>query len=221
MFQNVKKAALLLSCTLSIGMCAACGKSFDASAYTKAMLDNTYKNDSAAFVEMGIGTKEEAADSYNDGINTYIGQALSSMNLSDEQMEAYHTLFADIFSKVKYTVGEASRRDDGSFDVDVRCEKMDIFGPAVEAYIEEVTAYSQEMTDSGETLSEEEVYAKIAEILRDCLNDSLADVTYEPEETVTVHVAFENKTYSLDAEAANILEAAFFDLEAFNDLLAQ
>ena len=59
--KNLKKAALLLVSVLGISVLGGCG-GFDASAYTKALLDNSYKNDSTDFVDLKIGTAEEAAD---------------------------------------------------------------------------------------------------------------------------------------------------------------
>ena len=57
--KTMKKVALMLCAVLAIGMMAGCG-SFDASAYVKAVLDNSYKNDSTGYVDQKIATKEEA-----------------------------------------------------------------------------------------------------------------------------------------------------------------
>ena len=48
--KKLKKIALLLVGVLMVGMLAGCGQKFDAQAYVKALLDASYKNDSAAFV---------------------------------------------------------------------------------------------------------------------------------------------------------------------------
>ena len=57
-----KKIAVLLIVTLSAGLLGGCGQQFDAAAYVKALLDNSYKNDSKAFVEQKLGTAEEAVE---------------------------------------------------------------------------------------------------------------------------------------------------------------
>lgn len=58
--KNVKRIALALVCVLMVGILGGCGSKFDAQAYLNALLDASYKNDSTAFVEMKIGTAEEA-----------------------------------------------------------------------------------------------------------------------------------------------------------------
>ena len=40
-----KKIAVLLILVLSTGLIGGCGQQFDAAAYVKALLDNSYKND--------------------------------------------------------------------------------------------------------------------------------------------------------------------------------
>ena len=61
MMKAMKKCeAVLAMAVVTLTGCA----SFDASAYLKAILDNSYKNDSTAFVEQKVGTKEEAAELY-------------------------------------------------------------------------------------------------------------------------------------------------------------
>ena len=59
--KNTKKILLplLLAVTLLFG---GCGKKFDPGNYVKALLDNSYKNDSTAFVEQEVGTKEQAEE---------------------------------------------------------------------------------------------------------------------------------------------------------------
>ena len=65
-----KCVAVLAMAVVTLTGCA----SFDASAYLKAILDNSYKNDSTAFVEQKVGTKEEAAELYQQGIDANMNQ---------------------------------------------------------------------------------------------------------------------------------------------------
>jgi len=58
--KRMRKVALLLVAALAAAVLGGCGGSFDASAYVKALMDNSYKGDSSAFVEQKVGTKEQA-----------------------------------------------------------------------------------------------------------------------------------------------------------------
>ncbi len=48
--KRMRKVALLLVAALAAAVLGGCGGSFDASAYVKALMDNSYKGDSSAFV---------------------------------------------------------------------------------------------------------------------------------------------------------------------------
>ena len=56
----MKKMSMILVGVLLISTFTACAK-FDASAYVKAILDNSYYNDATGILEQEVGTAEEAA----------------------------------------------------------------------------------------------------------------------------------------------------------------
>ena len=80
----MKKVALLMLSVLTLGLFAGCGKGFDASAYVKALLDNSYKNDSTAFVEMKIGSAEEASSLDEEGLDAEMQGVLAGVSMSEE-----------------------------------------------------------------------------------------------------------------------------------------
>lgn len=221
--KNTKKILmpLLLAVTLLFG---GCGKKFDPGNYVKALLDNSYKNDSTAFVEQEVGTKEQAEELYNEGIKNEVDAMLSQTSVSDGLAEEYTSLMKDIFKSVKYTIGESKKQDDGSYEVEVTYEKMNIFAPAVETYLAELNTYSEEIAAAdgdAEVPSEEEINEKIFTILKDALKQSLDTVTYEPESTITMHVELNGNMYSVNEDDLENLEMALFDIDAFNDALSQ
>ena len=106
--KTMKKVALMLCAVLAIGMMAGCG-SFDASAYVKAVLDNSYKNDSTGYVDQKIATKEEAEKIYNQGLDQEMDAFISGagISVSDEIKADFRQLFADLYAATDYTVGES------------------------------------------------------------------------------------------------------------------
>lgn len=193
--------------------------------YVKALLDNSYKNDSTAFVEQEVGTKEQAEELYNEGIKNEVDAMLSQTSVSDGLAEEYTSLMKDIFKSVKYTIGESKKQDDGSYEVEVTYEKMNIFAPAVEIYMDNLNTYTEEIAaateDTAEIPSEEEINEKIFTILKDALKQSLDNVTYEGEATITMHVELNGNMYSVNEEDLKNMEMALFDIDAFNDALSQ
>ena len=104
--KKLKKIALLLVGVLMVGMLAGCGQKFDAQAYVKALLDASYKNDSAAFVSTKVGTAEEAAALYEEGIDSELDALLSTfdtfdIDVSDESKAEFRQIVKDLLSKVK------------------------------------------------------------------------------------------------------------------------
>ena len=89
----MKKVALLMLSVLTLSLFAGCGGKFDASAYVKALLDNSYKNDSAAFVEMKIGSAEEASELYEQGLDAEMQGVLAGVSMSEEAENNYRTFF--------------------------------------------------------------------------------------------------------------------------------
>ena len=85
-------------------------------------------------------------------------------------------------------------------------------------YTEEIAAATE---DTAEIPSEEEINEKIFTILKDALKQSLDNVTYEGEATITMHVELNGNMYSVNEEDLKNMEMALFDIDAFNDALSQ
>lgn len=213
-----KKLSIILACIMLVGVLGGCGNSFDASAYLKALLDNSYKNDSSQLVSMKIATAEEAADLYKQGLDAEVESMASAVgSLSQEQEDAYKQLFADVLSGAKYTVGEAKKQDDGSFVVTVTYEQMNVFEPAMEAYMEAVYAQSaiwQTAYENGEEIpSDAEMTDWLATTLKDCIQDSLKSVTYDEPQTATVKISIKDNVWTPSTSDLMNLENVFFDLD--------
>lgn len=211
----MKKLSIIAACLAMIGLLGGCGSKFDASGYIKALLDNSYKNDSTQFVSMKIGTADEAAKLYEDGLDSEVNAMISAMGYSvtDEQEQAIREVFAKILSGAKYTVGEAEKQDDGSYVVTVTYEQMEIFGPAVEDYMDKILEMQEGLT--GEETSDELV-AMAIDAFKDVLDASLANVSYAAPETTTITVELVDKVYTPNQSDLYDLEASLFDIDSVN-----
>ena len=221
MMKKMRKLSLLLGAVLVTTMLGGCG-SFDASGYIKALLDNSYKNDSAAFIEQKVGTEEQAKELYDQGIQTEVDSLISGVNISEELQGEFTTVLQDIYKSVNYTVGEATKQDDNSYVVEIKYQKMKIFAAAMEKFQEGQQAYTDELSEQvqngGEYPSEDEINEKVYTILKDALKEASQNVEYEEEASTTVRVELNDKVYSPNQEDVEALEYALFDLDEASGL---
>lgn len=212
----MKKLSIVLACLLTVGMLGGCGTKFDAAAYTKALLDNSYKNDSTDFVSMKIGTAEEAAKLYEEGLDAEVDAMLSSAGgtISEAQAQEFRQVFADLLAKAKYTVGDAEKQDDGSFVVTITYEQLQVFGPAMEQYMNTINDWAEEIQTTGNVPSDDEMMEIIVGSLKDAFVDALGSATYAAPATTTIRIELNNNEYSPNEKDITNLEMVLFDIES-------
>ncbi len=211
--KQMKKVALLLCAVFVIGMVAGCS-SFDASAYLKAVLDNSYKNDPTGFVDQKIATKEEADKLYEDGLDQELDSFMTGANvkLSDDVKENFRGIFADLFKAADYKVGEAKKQSDGSYEVTVEYKTLKVFKNAYATYSKKL-----EDIDASKFESQQEVYDAVFQTLADCLKDELASPEYGDTQTMDITISIKDKLYTPDENDLATLEQALFDMDQFGE----
>lgn len=216
----MKKVALLMLSVLTLSLFAGCGNKFDASAYVKALMDNSYKNDSAAFVEMKIGSAEEASALYEEGLDAEMQGVLAGVSMSEEAENEYRAFFKDLLAKANYTVGEAEKQSDGSFIVTVTYKQMKIFEPALTEYMAQLESNMETwQTQASEgTITEDEVYEQMYLLLLSSLQNALGSVEYGEEQTTTVAVELINNVYTPSDSDFYNLESLMFDVDAMSNM---
>ncbi len=220
--KKLKKIALLLVGVLMVGMLAGCSQKFDAQAYVKALLDASYKNDSAAFVSTKVGTAEEAAALYEEGIDSELDALLSTsdafdIDVSDESKAEFRQIVKDLLSKVKYTVDSAEKQDDGSYVVTITYEQMKFFEPFMAEFetISESLATEWMAAEEG-ALSEDEMMEQLIVAYKDSMVKALENVEYAEADTATVTVELIDNVYTPDQSDVENLEMVFFDTDFLN-----
>lgn len=196
---------LIVICVLFTG----CGKKFDASGYTQAVLDVSYKNEIQKYVELTKSTEEEANQIFEDNLQSNLEmmlQAFDGYELSEELMEKYRVLFRDMMKQVKYTVGEAKETEDKNFKVDVTVEPMLIFHDTYAELQKQSEDYATQVTNevmNGAPLpSDEEMLSHVFEIYYNILRNYVDQgMKYGEPQTVTIHVNKNEKNiYSISQE---------------------
>jgi hypothetical protein len=90
---------------------------------------------------------------------------------------------------------------------------MNVFGPAMDTYLNTLTELSESI---DEDIEEEELAELIYGVLKDAIKDALSDVTYEEEASTTIRVELNDNVYSPNETDIYNLETLFFDLDALN-----
>ena len=209
----ITKMLFLLISVSIIGTVSGCTSDKSVKTYLQALLDTSYKNDSSAFVEIKLGTAEEAQALYEQGIDTGIGVFCSRLGVSDAYKEEFRQVYMDMLGKVRYTVEEAQKQSDGSYIVTVAYEKMNIFQPALELHQENVAAMMEEWANASEAPTEEEMVEAVYREFKNSMETILAEVQYEAAASMTVRIELVDNVYTPNANDIEELEKALFDGE--------
>lgn len=203
----MKRAGRLMAAAVAVVMCmglAACGKDFDATGYTKSVLDANYHGEYEDYAKFRDLSEKEAKAEIEDGMDAQVDSAFAGQSISDESKEKYKTAVIGIMKLSKYKVKEAKEQDDGSYIVPVEIEPVDAFSTANDV-IEKIT---KKYSKKGKDLSDQNV---LVDILVDALNRGIKKNTYGEAVTVEVKVAQDGeKAYGIGEDEVSALESAMF-----------
>ncbi len=203
----MKRAGRLMAAAVAVVMCmglAACGKDFDATGYTKSVLDANYHGEYEDYAKFRDLSEKEAKAEIEDGMDAQVDSAFAGQSISDESKEKYKAAVSGIMKLSKYKVKEAKEQDDGSYIVPVEIEPVDAFSTANNV-IEKIT---KKYSKKGKDLSDPNV---LVDILVDALNRGIKKNTYGEAVTVEVKVAQDGeKAYGIGEDEVSALESAMF-----------
>lgn len=200
---SVKQRYAGILCLIALAFSlTACNAGFDAVKYMQAVLDNSYKNDSSKYVEMKIAAKEEAEKIYLQGVDANVRELIGKAELSEELCERYRAAMEKIYNAADYSVTDAVRNADKSFDVHISCRKLKVFEPSMLILFEEVNKRADI------TFTEEELYTWFAE----ALEKNLEAPEYGEEVDFTIRLNLSSNVYSPDAGQLSALQLELFDI---------
>ncbi len=196
----------------------ACGADFDASGYIQGLLDVSYKGETAKYKEMTDATEEEAQEVYNDNIDAIVEAITEDSSLSDEMLTDFRATFVDLMKMADYTVGEAVKNDDDSFDVPVEVKTYYVFAGMEDALEEELSAYEAQLYETlengGDLPSDEEIEEFIYTVMLNFIKTTMENPTYSETKTYTFHVyEGEDGVYEINEDELVEFDAMAFDLE--------
>lgn len=181
-------AAIWMGGCILLGGCSR----FDASVYTQAVLDMSYKNQTERYIEMTETTKQDAERIFQNNLDATM-EAFKSEKLSEELEAQYRDLFENIIRQVKYTVGEAQKEKDGSYKIKVAVEPVTLFDDTYETFQTRAEEYARGVTDAvmnGAVMpTEEEIQEQVYKLYYEILQTELENgMKYGKSETVELHI---------------------------------
>jgi hypothetical protein len=110
-------------------------------------------------------------------------------------------------------VGSAVKQSDGSYNVTVTYEKMNIFQPTVEIYEENVAEVANDWANSEESIDEEEKQRQVILEFKNSMETAMSQVTYDEPKDMTVRIELVDNKYTPNMSDVKELEKALLDWE--------
>jgi hypothetical protein len=161
-------------------------------------IDEIYVGEcSAEYLELLECSEEEVQEVYNSAIESGVesfNYYFSIDELSDETTEKVAELYRNIYSKVRYSVGGATKTDETTFSVEVTIEPLDLFERVqsdFEQFVGESDFYEKyvntdvdNMTDAERSQYDEDW----AQAMLELCNEELENAGYKDAENLTMKV---------------------------------
>jgi hypothetical protein len=211
--KNIKHFLIVIVCMASIGILGGCTSNKDISKYLEALLDTSYKNDVSGFVDIKLGTEDEARALYNQGIDEGVAAFCDSLSVPEGLDDEFRSLYMDMLKMVKYEVGSAVKQSDGSYNVTVTYEKMNLFKAAVDIYEDGVASIVNDWANSEENIDEEEKQRQVILEFKNSMETAMSQVTYDEPKDMTVRIELVDNKYTPNMNDVKELEKALMDWE--------
>jgi hypothetical protein len=216
---NKKRSiSIFMLITTLLMMLTGCTGKFDASGYTKAVLDVSYKNETKQYIELTGSTKEEAEKIFKRNMDVTM-EGFEALNFPEELENKFRQLFEDLAKNVKYTVGEAVEDKEGNFTVEVSVEPIMLFDNTYAEFQTQAQEYAtkvaNDVMNGAEVPSDEDMQNSVYEIYYNILKSTMdAGIEYGEAEVITVHVnKGEGNVYEIPEDEMTALDEQMISQE--------
>lgn len=192
--------------------------------YLSAILDVYYRNDSQAFVALGLGSAEDAAVIYNTVITAEFDSldldSLLGIDCPEELKNDLKALMIQLLGTARYAVTGYELQPDGTYEITIIYEQVQIFGPLMELYKAIITDMAHTwLTSSAILPSEEEKMIQLVAALCSSMRACLENITYADPAITTLSVNPQNNLGIPEVEDIVNLETLLFDIDAVEDFV--
>ena len=165
---------------------------FDPQEYVQAFLDVSYKQKTESYIKQTGISEKEAKQVFEDNL-AYTMEKFPEHVMTDEMTEEYRELFADLAKKTSYTVGEAIREENGTYQVVLTVKPITLLKDTYAEFQEKAQEYATKVSNdvmNGQAMPEEtqmqtEIYQIYYEVLSQAAEKGLK---YGKPNKIVLHV---------------------------------
>lgn len=172
---------------------------FDPQEYVQAFLDVSYKQKTENYVELTGITDAEAEQIFEDNLD-YTMSKFPSEVMTDELKTEYRSLFGSLAKKADYTVDEAKREEDGSYQVELTVKPILLLRDTYQTFQEQAQEYATQVSNdvmNGLAMPEEqEMQVAVYQIYYDVLKQAMEQgINYGSPCKMTLHLEQDDQGY--------------------------
>ena len=165
---------------------------FDPQEYVQAFLDVSYKQKTESYIKQTGISEKEAKQVFEDNL-AYTMEKFPEHVMTDEMTEEYRELFADLAKKTSYTVGEATREENGTYQVVLTVKPITLLKDTYAEFQKKAQEYATKVSNdvmNGQAMPEEtqmqtEIYQIYYEVLSQAAEKGLK---YGKPNKIVLHV---------------------------------
>ena len=165
---------------------------FDPQKYVQAFLDVSYKQKTESYIKQTGISEKEAKQIFEDNLD-YTMEKFPEHVMTDEMTEEYRKLFADLAKETSYTVGEATREENGTYQVVLTVKPITLLKDTYAEFQEKAQEYATKVSNdvmNGQAMPEEtqmqtEIYQIYYEVLSQAAEKGLK---YGKPNKIVLHV---------------------------------
>lgn len=197
--------------------------------YLGALMDVCFRNDSQAFVALGLGTAEDAALIYNTVINDAGGdfdafdtefESLFGVKCPETLKNDLQVLMAQLLGSARYAVVGCEPQADGTYQVTVIYEQLQVFKPLMDVYMATISNMAETwFSDYSSMPDEGDLMIQILNAYCDSMRICLDNATYAEPAIATVSIQQKDGIYQPDMDDFGSLIYLLFDTNSLVELL--
>ena len=177
-----------------------------AAVYTQVMLDAYIKMDPTSANALGYMSTQTWKDSFTSSFEQLYTEIEESFPMSDEALNELINASLNMLSRTRYMAGATRQLEDGTYEVMVAYEQMQVFSMFWDRYVEALVTLEQ-----GEPRDEEKALSEWIIIAADILNQCCEEAVYAEPMTTTILIQYVDGQYQISEEQINEFSRLLYD----------
>lgn len=219
-----KKILILMLCVAVACVSFGCGRKFDASGYTQALLDLNFQGETSGALQYVDGvSKTELMQQYKQSVDAFVAANITNeIEMSDAKTADFADLVSRIFMTMRYEVKDAEKTGKREYEVPVSIWPSSVFEVFRQSLVEDSLKIAEKVEEGGYTGTEEEIDQQVlSDIINhayELLESAAQEPEYGDEQTVILHVRADGENeYYIDEDDMDNLIVKILRLDEIGD----